>query len=60
MSDVNRSPSKKYLDWMDYIQRNVRDIAKEVGVRESALYKHFKSKQEILDKIAEKLLFITL
>lgn len=30
MSDVNRPPSKKYLDWMDYIQRNVRDIAKEL------------------------------
>ena len=29
MSDVNRPPGKKYLDWMDYIQRNVRDIAKE-------------------------------
>ena len=34
---------------------SVRDIAKEVGVRESALYKHFKNKQEILDKIAEKM-----
>ena len=34
---------------------SVRDIAKQVGVRESALYKHFKSKQEILDKIAEKM-----
>ena len=34
---------------------SVRNIAKEVGVRESALYKHFKSKQEILDKIAEKM-----
>lgn len=29
----------------------VRDIAHEVGVRESALYKHYKSKQEILDNI---------
>lgn len=29
----------------------VRDIAKAVGVRESALYKHFKNKQDILDKI---------
>ena len=34
---------------------SVRDIAKQVGVRESALYKHFTSKQEILDKIAEKM-----
>jgi len=30
---------------------SVRDIAKEVGVRESALYKHYKSKQDILDHI---------
>ena len=30
---------------------SVRDIAKAVGVRESALYKHFKSKQDILDQI---------
>ena len=30
---------------------SVRDIAKAVGVRESALYKHFKNKQDILDKI---------
>lgn len=34
---------------------SVRDIAKQVGVRESALYKHFKNKQEILDKIAENM-----
>lgn len=30
---------------------SVRDIAKAVGVRESALYKHFKNKQDILDQI---------
>lgn len=30
---------------------SVRDIAKEVGVRESALYKHYKNKQDILDSI---------
>lgn len=30
---------------------SVRDIAKVVGVRESALYKHFMNKQDILDKI---------
>ena len=34
---------------------SVREIAKQVGVRESALYKHFKNKQEILNKIAEKM-----
>ena len=30
---------------------SVRDIASAVGVRESALYKHFKNKQDILDKL---------
>lgn len=30
---------------------SVRDIAIAVGVRESALYKHFKNKQDILDSI---------
>ena len=30
---------------------SVRSIAKEVGVRESALYKHFKNKQDILNQI---------
>ncbi|MFU7516536.1 TetR/AcrR family transcriptional regulator [Clostridium sp. HCS.1] len=30
---------------------SMRDIAKAVGFRESALYKHYKSKQEILDSI---------
>lgn len=34
---------------------SVREIAKSVGVRESALYKHFKNKQEILCKISEKM-----
>jgi len=29
MSDVNMVPSKMYLDWMDFIQRTVTDIAKE-------------------------------
>ena len=30
---------------------SMRDIAKAIGFRESALYKHYKSKQEILDSI---------
>lgn len=30
---------------------SMRDIAKVIGFRESALYKHYKSKQEILDSI---------
>ncbi len=35
---------------------SVREIAKEVGVRESALYKHFKNKEDILDKIVEEMI----
>lgn len=33
---------------------SVRAIAKEVGVRDSALYKHYESKQAILDAIVEE------
>jgi AcrR family transcriptional regulator len=33
----------------------VRDIANEVGVRESALYKHYGGKQEIFDSIINKM-----
>ena len=34
---------------------SVRDIAKEVGIRESGIYNHFSSKQEILETIIKKL-----
>ena len=30
---------------------SIRDIAKEVGKRESAIYNHFKSKEEIFEQI---------
>lgn len=33
----------------------VRDIAAEVGIKESSLYKHYKSKTDILDHIFEEL-----
>jgi AcrR family transcriptional regulator len=33
----------------------LRDLAREVGIRESALYKHFGSKQEILDHLAKRM-----
>lgn len=30
---------------------SIRDITKEVGIKESSLYKHFKSKEELIDTI---------
>jgi len=32
---------------------SIRDIAREVGIRESSIYNHFRSKDEILDTIIE-------
>ena len=29
---------------------SVRDIAKAVGIRESAIYKHYKNKQQLFDR----------
>lgn len=33
----------------------VRDIANEVGIMQSSLYKHYKSKQEIFDTLVQKM-----
>lgn len=33
----------------------VRDIAAEVGIKQSSLYKHYKSKQEIFDTLVDKM-----
>lgn len=33
----------------------VRDIAEEVGIKQSSLYKHYKSKQEIFDTLVDKM-----
>ncbi len=35
---------------------SIRDIAKEVGIRESGIYNHFSSKKQILTEIINKLL----
>ncbi len=34
---------------------SVREIAREVGVRESALYKHYKNKEDILHKVVAEM-----
>lgn len=33
----------------------IRDIAKEIGIRESALYKHYRGKQDIFDSILKNI-----
>ena len=38
-----------------YIGTSMNDIADRMGVTKAALYKHYKSKQEILDSIVEKM-----
>lgn len=37
-----------------YSSVSVREISKAVGVRESALYKHFKNKQDVFDTLVEE------
>ena len=38
-----------------YMGTSMNDIAEKLGVTKAALYKHYKSKQEILDSIVEKM-----
>ena len=38
-----------------YMGTSMNDIADRLGVTKAALYKHYKSKQEILDSIVEKM-----
>ena len=38
-----------------YMGTSMNDIALKLGVTKAALYKHYKSKQEILDSIIEKM-----
>ena len=38
-----------------YMGTSMNDIADRMGVTKAALYKHYKSKQEILDSIVEKM-----
>ncbi|MDR2976074.1 MAG: TetR/AcrR family transcriptional regulator [Streptococcaceae bacterium] len=45
------SASLKFFSEKGYDGVGVRDIANEIGIRESALYKHFNSKKNIFDGI---------
>ena len=38
-----------------YLGTSMNDIARQLGVTKAALYKHYTSKQEILDSIVEKM-----
>ena len=33
---------------------SIRDLARDVGIRESSVYKHFGSKQELFDALLER------
>ena len=37
-----------------YLGTSMSDIAKQLGITKGALYKHYRSKQEILDRIVER------
>ena len=41
-----------------YLGTSMSDIAKQLGITKGALYKHYRSKQEILDRIVEHLVCI--
>ncbi len=49
--ELIRGAALKLFSDRGYDGVGVRDIAKEVGIRESALYKHYNSKQEIFDSV---------
>lgn len=49
--DVIISVALRLFSERGYEGVGIRDIAKEIGIRESALYKHFSSKQDIFDSI---------
>ena len=45
----------KLFSQSGYMGTSMNDIAARLGVTKAALYKHYKSKQEILDSIADKM-----
>lgn len=46
--------SLELFSYRGYDAVSMRDIAKEVGIRESSIYKHFKGKHEILEGIVSQ------
>ena len=38
-----------------YLGTSMNDIAKQLGITKGALYKHYSSKQEILDSITQRM-----
>jgi AcrR family transcriptional regulator len=46
--------SLKLFSEKSYYGASIRDIAKEIGKRESSIYNHFKSKEEIFEQLIEK------
>lgn len=45
----------KLFSQSGYMGTSMNDIAAELGVTKATLYKHYKSKQEILESIVERM-----
>lgn len=52
-TNINRKNIKKGYDNV-----SIRSIARDVGIKESSIYNHYKNKEDILDKILKKFLDI--
>ena len=48
----------KMFSYRGYDSVSIREIARAVGIKESSIYNHFKSKEEILTTIVDKTLKI--
>lgn len=51
--DTIRSKALLLFSQKGYADASVRDICKQVGIKESSLYFHYRSKQKILDVLTE-------
>ncbi len=53
--DLILNVALKFFSERGYDGVGLREIAKEIGINESAIYKHFKSKKEIFETIISKM-----
>lgn len=52
---IVKEASSRYFLNMGYQGTSVKNIADAVGIKDSSLYKHFKSKKEIFDTIVQEM-----